>query len=81
MTGGLLTLLRLLVIAAWVVLLGRVLISWVDPGYRTPLGRALRDITEPVLDPIRRVLPRTGALDLAPLVAFLVLGVLLRVVA
>ncbi|MFO1539661.1 MAG: YggT family protein [Chloroflexota bacterium] len=81
MTGGLLTVVRLLVIAAWVVLLGRVLISWVDPGFRTPLGRVLRDITEPVLAPIRRVLPQTGMLDLAPLVVFLVLGVLLRVVA
>ena len=80
MTGGLFALVRLLVIAAWVVLLARVLISWMDPGYRTPLGRALRDVTEPVLAPIRRVLPRAGTFDLAPLVVFLVLGVLLRVV-
>jgi len=79
-TGGLFALVRLLVIAAWVVLLARVLISWVDPGYRTPLGRALRDLTEPVLAPIRRVLPQAGTFDLAPLVVFLVLGILLRVV-
>jgi YggT family protein len=36
--------------------------------------------TEPILSPIRRVIPPTGGLDWAPLIAMLVLGVLLRVV-
>ena len=35
----------------------------------------LRDITEPVLNPLRRVLPQMGALDLAPLVAMVVLQI------
>ena len=45
-----------------------------------PLGRFLFSLTEPVLAPIRRVLPQTGAFDLSPLVVLLVLSVLIRVV-
>ena len=67
-------------IAAWVVVLGRVLMSWLDPTHSRPLGRFLLSLTEPILAPIRRVLPQTGAFDLSPLVVLLVLSVLIRVV-
>jgi YggT family protein len=67
-------------IAAWLVVLGRVLMSWIDPTYTRPLGQFLFSLTEPFLAPIRRVLPRTGSFDLSPLVVLLVLGVLIRVV-
>jgi len=50
-------------IAAWLVVLGRVLVSWLDPTYSRPLGRFLFSLTEPMLAPIRRVLPQTGAFD------------------
>nr|MBA2489422.1 YggT family protein [Chloroflexota bacterium] len=36
--------------------------------------------TEPFLAPLRRVLPQTGMIDLSPLIAILVLGVLVRLV-
>ena len=38
-------------------------------------------MTEPMLAPIRRVLPQTGMVDLSPLVLVLVLSVLVRFVA
>ncbi len=69
--------LRFLVIAFYVVLLGRVLMSWVNPRFEGRLGRFLFETTEPILAPIRRVLPTTGMIDWSPLVAFLVLTVLL----
>ena len=65
-------------INAGLLVLGRVLMSWVDPMGRTQAGRVLSQLTEPFLAPIRSVLPRTGMFDLAPLVLLLVLGVLLR---
>jgi len=65
--------LRFLVIALYVVLLGRVLWSWIDPTFRGPLGRFLFETTEPILSPIRRFLPRGGRFDFSPIVAFIVL--------
>ena len=67
--------LRFLVMALYVVILGRVLFSWINPRFEGPLGRFLFETTEPFLAPIRRLLPKGGALDWSPLVAFLVLSV------
>lgn len=62
-------------------LLARVLLSWL-PGLdgRNALVRLLDDLTEPLLAPIRRVMPLVGPLDLSPLVAFFLLGLLHRAV-
>ena len=68
--------LRFLVTALWLVLLGRVLMSWVNPRFEGPVGRFLFETTEPILAPIRRVLPQSGFIDLSPLVAFLLLSVI-----
>ena len=65
--------LRFLVIALDVVLLGRVVWSWIDPTFRGPLGRFVFETTEPILSPIRRFLPQVGTFDFSPLVAFIVL--------
>lgn len=72
---------RLLVILFWAVMLGRVIVSWVDPGTHTRPARFLYGATEPILAPVRRALPRTGVLDFSPLVVMLALTVLLRLVA
>ena len=73
--------LQSLLVAAWVVLLGRVILSWIDPRFERPISRSVYGLTEPFLAPVRRVLPRTGMLDLAPLVELVGLGLLLRLVA
>ena len=70
---------QLFVTALWLLILGRVLLSWVNPRFEGPVARFLYETTEPLLAPIRRVLPSTGMIDLSPLVLILVLGVLLRV--
>jgi YggT family protein len=71
-------LLQSLVITAWLVVLGRVLMSWVDPRFEKPLGQFLYSLTEPFLAPIRRVLPQTGMFDFSPLVLLIGLGLLMR---
>jgi YggT family protein len=71
-------LLQSLVTTAWVVMLGRVLMSWVDPQFQRPLGQFLYSLTEPFLAPIRRVLPQSGQLDFSPLVLLVGLGLLMR---
>ncbi len=59
----------------------RALLSWfpnIDP--RNPIVEFLITITEPILAPIRSVMPRMGMLDLTPMVAIILLQVIGRVV-
>ncbi|MDF1615630.1 YggT family protein [Desulfurivibrio dismutans] len=57
----------------WVIL-GRVIISWVNADQYNPIVRFLYEITEPPLRVIRRYLPVMGGFDFAPLV--LILGII-----
>jgi YggT family protein len=41
--------------------------------------RLLISVTEPVLEPIRRLLPNTSGVDFSPLVVFLIIFVLLQI--
>ena len=61
-----------LTIMYWLILI-RVLISWVNPDPYNPIVQFLYKITEPVLYPIRKLLPldfRFG-IDISPIIAFL----------
>lgn len=71
---------QLLVLVLWALVVGRVVISWVDPQGRNAISRQVIVVTEPFLAPIRRFLPSTGALDLSPLILMLVLSAILGVV-
>jgi YggT family protein len=73
--------LEILVLVLWLLVLGRVLMSWVDPMARRSVSRYVVALTEPMLAPIRRLLPQTGMVDFAPLILMLGLGVLLRFVS
>ena len=53
------------------ILLGRVLISWVNADSYNPIVRFLYVATDPVLVPVRRALPLyAGGLDLSPVIAW-----------
>jgi YggT family protein len=76
-------LLCILLTAYLVVVLARALLSWfpVRPG--TPVASIallLRDLTEPVLAPIRRVIPPVGMLDMSALVLLIGIGILRAVI-
>ena len=71
---------QLLVTALFLVVTGRVLISWVNPRFEGPVARFLYDTTEPLLSPIRRVLPQSGMIDLSPMIIGFVLLILMRIV-
>ena len=79
--------LRLLCVALtvfWIVLLARVIVSWLEAfGVRPPVTGPLRsaydllhDVTEPVLIPLRRIVPPAGMFDLSVVVAFVIILVL-----
>ncbi len=56
--------------------LARALLSWVVRDPFNPIVRALDAITEPILQPLRQVMPRLGMFDLSPLIAIIVLSIL-----
>ena len=70
---------ELLVTVLFLVVTARVLISWINPKFEGPVARFLFETTEPLLSPIRRILPQTGTIDLSPLVLSLGLLILMRV--
>jgi len=59
------------------VLLVRILITWIpnlDPY--NPIVQMLFQVTEPVLEPARKLIPPLGMIDISPIVVFIVLGIL-----
>jgi len=57
-------------------IIARALLSWFDRGMRSPVAQILVQITEPIMAPIRRVLPTAGFIDFSPIVAILLIWVL-----
>ncbi|MCL5256459.1 MAG: YggT family protein [Chloroflexi bacterium] len=70
------TLINWLLTILYIAVIGRALFSWFDPQFRNPIGRLLFDITEPILRPIRSILPRTGMIDISPIVAIFLIYIL-----
>ena len=56
-------------IAYWLVLI-RALLSWVNPDPYNPIVQFIHQTTEPILEPIRRLIPPMG-IDLSPLIVFI----------
>lgn len=68
----------MLALVLTVLILGRVLVSWTQPSGGGGLTAFLYQVTEPILAPIRRILPPTGGLDWSPMIAILLLSFLTR---
>jgi YggT family protein len=58
------------------IVLVAVILSWVRLDRRHPLAAVVYGLTEPVLAPIRQVLPAMGGLDLSPMVLLFGLQIL-----
>lgn len=57
----------------WIVI-GRAVISWVNPDPYNPIVRFLREVTDPVLDRIRRFIPFFGGgIDFTPIILILLI--------
>lgn len=71
----------------WWVIVGSVILSWLlafgvvnsNHPYVRSLWQLFYSFTEPVLAPIRRILPNTGALDISPLILLIGLSILRHV--
>jgi YggT family protein len=71
---GLLSLYSLLIII-------RIIFSWGRLSYTNRVMRFLVDVTEPLLGPLRRIIPPLGWLDISPLVALLIIWLFQQAVA
>jgi YggT family protein len=71
----------LLNLYSWVII-AAALITWVSPDPRNPIVMFLRQVTEPVLAPVRRLLPpwKTGGLDFSPLIVIIAIQFVERVI-
>ena len=63
------------------ILLARVLMSWVQLDPYSPIARTLYQLTEPVLAPVRNMLPPMAGLDFSPIIAMFGVSILGRIVA
>ena len=64
-----------------IAIIARALLSWfpnVDP--RNPIVEFIISITEPILAPIRAVMPRMGIIDLTPMIAIILLQVVGQII-
>jgi len=68
-------LLRLAVYIFIGALILQAVLSWINPY--SPLAAPAYQLTRPILDPIRRIIPTISGIDLSPLVAILLLQVVL----
>lgn len=63
----------------WFAIFARAIISWFPIDPQGPVVKALDAVTEPVLEPLRRVVPRIGMVDITPMVAIILIFVIMQV--
>lgn len=82
-SGLLYALLKIIVLAAnlyTVALTFQAILSWFGPGVNNPASNILWSMNEPLLRPLRRVIPPIAGLDLSPLFAIILMQVLVMLV-
>lgn len=72
------TFFQLLLTALFVLVFARVLVSWVDPQARYRATTLIVQTTEPLLAPVRRLMPQTGMMDFSATIVLLILFALMR---
>jgi YggT family protein len=73
------TLVLRLIDLTMLVILARVVLSWIGQEQGHPVARLLVRLTEPLLAPLRALLPKRTGLDFSPVLALLALSLLRRV--
>ncbi|MEC7840235.1 MAG: YggT family protein [Chlamydiota bacterium] len=63
-----------------IMLFGRILASWIQELQGTKLLQFISFYTDPYLNLFRRIIPPIGMLDLSPIIAFLCLGIIERII-
>ena len=56
----------------------RIILSWISPGQHNPAIAIISTLTEPILRPVRRIIPPMGGFDISPIFVIIALGALTR---
>jgi len=57
----------------------RIILSWISPGQYNPATAIISTLTEPLLRPVRRLIPALGGFDISPIFVIIALGAISRV--
>ena len=79
MSDFLVQFIRILANILYIALIGRLIISWLNVSSANPIASVIYQITEPILAPLRRILPKVGMLDFSPMVAIFIIILVQRV--
>ena len=64
------------------LIIARVILSWIaSPTSRNPFVQFVRGVTDPILEPIRSILPRTGPFDFSAMVALFAIYLIQQMIA
>ena len=72
---GVIGVLGLLINLYFFILIAMIIISWVAPGSRHPAIELIWQVSEPVMAPVRSLLPNMGGIDFSPILLFIVINV------
>jgi len=70
---------KLLAIYGYLII-ARAIISWMNPNPYNPIIRLIHAVTDPVLEPIRRMLPDMGGIDISPLVVMIIIWFIMSLI-
>ncbi len=77
---ALVQIINLLFNAFYILILARIIFSWVrvSPYHPTwgPIMRFVYQVTDPIMEPIRRIMPATGGIDFSPMIVLILASVL-----
>jgi len=62
------------------LILVRVLFSWIRPDPYNPIVRVVHQLTDPVMEPLRRIIPPMGMVDITPIVALILISIIQQLV-
>jgi YggT family protein len=62
------------------ITIARAVLSWFQQGGQNPIERLLSSLSEPLLKPLRRILPELGGLDFSPFALIILLTLILKLI-
>lgn len=69
--NALIDLIQLIFLLFNLLILARILMSWINPDPYSPIVQTINNLTEPILAPVRKILPPAGMFDLSPMVVLI----------
>ena len=73
-------LLRMILYIYLFVILIQVIMSWLNPNTYNPITAIMYQISEPILKPIRRLVPSAGGLDFSPFIILVIINLLMMLI-